>query len=552
MEQTPPRIKVLSSLEKVFCDLPLSEFSEMREFTVFKNQKLVFQVAARNEVIPDGRYTSTLLPVSFDGELAPYFTARQVISVPAAYPTHYNCYDDEYYLRGPGLYPDMIRPLHYHGAIPIPYGLTQTLWIAADLPTDVAAGDYKLTVKLGDWASAEVSVKVLAEELPPQKTIHTEWLYSDCIAEYYRVEPFSEEHWRLLESFIRTAVNNGVNMILTPLHTVALDTYVGGERLTTQLLDIEVDEKGKYTFGFDKLGRWIDMCERIGVQYYEIPHFFTQWGAKHAPKTVGVKDGKMQRLFGWETDSMGDDYKNYLGQLLPALVAYLKKKGVYNRTYFHVSDEPPLAILDHYCACKDLIAPHVDNDRIIDALSNYAFYEKGVLTRPIPSTEDVEVFVNNKVENLWTYYCGAGGQKDVSGRYLSMPLYRTRIIGVQMYNAGIIGFLHWGYNFYHNGLSHDAINPIMHTDADYFFPAGDSHIVYPGDDGTALESIRLNAMREAMEDIRTLQLCEVKIGREAVLKIIEEECGGPLTFRTRPGADFIPRLRDRIIKVITE
>ena len=138
----------------------------------------------------------------------------------------------------------------------------------------------------------------------------------------------SEKHWRMCEEYIRTAVRNGVNMILTPVFTPELDTYVGGERLTTQLVDITVEADGSYGFGFDKLGRWIDMCLGCGVEYFEIPHFFTQWGATAAPKFVARVGGRTKRIFGWETDSMGPEYGAFLAAFIPALVSYFKEKGV--------------------------------------------------------------------------------------------------------------------------------------------------------------------------------------------------------------------------------
>ncbi len=47
-------------------------------------------------------------------------------------------------------------------------------------------------------------------------------------------------------------VDNGINMILTPLFTPPLDTKVGGERPTVQLVDVNMDGD-KYTFNFDNL-----------------------------------------------------------------------------------------------------------------------------------------------------------------------------------------------------------------------------------------------------------------------------------------------------------
>ena len=52
---------------------------------------------------------------------------------------------------------------------------------------------------------------------------------------------FSEEHWEIIENYLHEYVKRGCNMILTPLFTPALDTAVGAERTTTQLLDVKVD-----------------------------------------------------------------------------------------------------------------------------------------------------------------------------------------------------------------------------------------------------------------------------------------------------------------------
>ena len=75
--------------------------------------------------------------------------------------------------------------------------------------------------------------------LPAQTLLHTEWFHADCLASYYGVAPLSEEHWRILENFIRAAgEEHGINMLLTPVFTPPLDTAVNGERLTVQLVDV--------------------------------------------------------------------------------------------------------------------------------------------------------------------------------------------------------------------------------------------------------------------------------------------------------------------------
>ena len=158
-------------------------------------------------------------------------------------------------------------------------------------------------------------------------------------------------------------------------------------------------------------------------------------------------------------------------------------------------------------------------------------------------------FIEHKVEGLWAYYCQTGAA--VSDRFFSMPLWRTRMLGVQLYYYGIEGFLHWGYNYYNNKYSYDVIDPFGNSSGEYFVASGDTYLVYPGNDGKAWGSLRLNALREAMEDIRALRLYESRFGREAAKALILEDTDGELTFTHYPEeAEYLPKLREKIYKAM--
>ena len=87
----------------------------------------------------------------------------------------------------------------------------------------------------------------------------------------------------------------------------------------------------------------------------------------------------------------------------------------------------------------------------------------------------------------------------------------------------------------------------MTTDADGAFPSGDSFIVYPGPDGLPLASLRLLVAQEAFNDLRALRLLETLSGRDAVLKLIDEDLIIPITFSNFPQNDeYIINLRDKV------
>lgn len=541
------QMKMVSSLEKCFYNDTIESKKEKTEFIMFKNERLSFQVMYRGQ---DNEYRmKRWCGIKLGGALAKYARARLVGNVLNMFPTYNTDVGGEFITKEPGAYPDMLRPFVYPDAVSLPDAQTHAIWIDVELPDGFEAGKYDISLSMysekGDehYATVTGNVTVINACLPKQKLIHTEWFYTDCIANYYHTKPFSEKHWNYIENFMRTATKNGINMVLTPLFTPELDSYVGGERLTTQLVDIELVGKDKYKFGFEKLNRWIDLALECGYEYFEMPHMFTQWGAKAAPKIIVKVNGRNKKYFGWKTDSMGEEYEAFLSQFIPAVIKVFKDRDLDKKLFFHVSDEPSDKVLEHYKKCKELIEKYVGSYPIIDALSHFDFYAQGVLKKPVPNTRNALEFYEAGVDGLWTYYCG-GGHSGVSDRSMSMPSRRTRILGVQLYKFNIEGFLHWGYNFYNSCHSRDVLDPYGYADGSYFTPSGDCFLVYPAPNGEAWESLRLNALREAVDDIRALELYEQKFGREAALELV-----GDMTFREYPTTDeYLINLRETIAK----
>ena len=351
----------------------------------------------------------------------------------------------------------------------------------------------------------------------------TQWLHCDCLADYYNVGVFSERHWEIIENFVRTAVANGINTLLTPVFTPPLDTAVGGERPTVQLVGVRVDG-GEYSFDYSRLDRWLDMCGRVGIKYFEISHLFTQWGAAHAPKIVAKVDGVEKRIFGWDTDATGPAYTRFLRTFIPDFLAHMKSRGLDRRCIFHISDEPRLEHLEQYAKSRAVVADLLDGYIVADALSNFEFWKHGLVSTPIPSNNHIEPFLEAKVPGLWTYYCCSQGV-DVSNRFFAMPGARTRAIGMQFYKYDIAGFLQWGYNFYFNQFSYDRVNPYLDSTAGYFVPSGDAYSVYPSHDGRALESMRIVQFYEALQDRRAMELCGQYYGKERVVAEMEAIVG---------------------------
>lgn len=534
---------ILSSLTKVFSDEKPSD-ENFSSFSMLKNERSSFQLAVCSSEDTDLSIDIT----GWNSEKVSMFIVREIPSdLPA-----YDDSDDYFIKKTPGMYPDLLEPVS--GNIALVGGKWYSIWFEL-YSSGVAAGLHTITVSAnddkGNTFSDSIHVEIIDAVLPEQSLICTFWFHCDCLATYYNVEVFSEEHWMIIENYVKNAVRHGVNFILTPLFTPPLDTMVGGERPTVQLVDVEKNGED-YQFGFDRLKRWIDMCDRCGVKYFEMSHLYTQWGALHAPKIVGKVNGHEKKLFGWKTWAGSKEYNQFLTHFAEALIKFIDENGIRDRCYFHVSDEPSLSNYPTYKKRSEVINRLFPGFKIIDALSDIKFYEKGVVKYPIPSNNSVDDFVG-KTNEFWTYYCCGQHREYVSNRFFAMPSARNRILGIQLYSYNATGFLQWGYNFWYSQFSKYPIDPYKVTDAGKAFPSGDAFVVYPGADGNPLNSLRLKVFYDAVQDFAAMKLLESIIGRTKVMEIIEDEADRPVTMKKYPhGNDFILKTRERINEAIKE
>ena len=536
----------LDSMAKVFYDEEPVESIEGECPSFFVNEVFSVQLGIKSTDESD----NDLVEIEVDGPLAPFTRLREVVSVPVRYAGKAR-HTGEYLRKAPGLFPDLLKDIK-DGKLRLISGYWQALHFTFDLrnagKTKLNFGKNNLIVTIkteGNEYKKEIELEVLRGELPRLSIYHTEWFHADCLADYYGVESLSERHWEIMANFIRHYGKSGMNTILVPTFTPPLDTEVGGERTTVQL--VEVHKNGSsYSFIFDKVKRFIDICLESGIEYFEMAHLFTQWGANAAPKVMAYTEGELKKIFGWETDSEGEEYTHFLSFYLPALIKKLDEWGLNGKVFFHLSDEPDENCIEKYSRLRKRIAPFLGDYPILDAVSRYSFVERGIVDRPVPGNNHLEPFLENKVKGLWTYYCCAQGDK-VPNRFMSMPSVRNRIMGVLIYYFDIKGFLHWGYNFYNSQYSIEHINPYAVTDAGGAFQAGDAFLVYPGRDGKPEDSLRMMALNEGFQDYRALVKYEEKVGREEVISLIERLFGGKLSMENYPASyKYIEDLRKTI------
>ena len=540
-------VKQISSLEKVRRgDAPKHPCTESR--LALPGERISYQLYLNAN-------DQTVMHLRVKSVLADWVRIYRVREVMMDRPVVVESPMEDYITHEPGLMPDVLIPLEESGMQIYLDKIPHTLWVKVDIPADTKPGNYPVELELAfvrpggepvETRCAKMDISVLDTVMPEQKLKYTRWLYLDCIATAHNVEIFSEQHWSLIEKYMQAAADVGINMLMVPVHTPPLDTEIGITRPCVQLVDIE-KIGDQYQFGFEKFHRYIALCKKYGIRYYEIAHMFFQWGAKNAPNIMVTENGETKYGFGWHTGSDTPEYQGFLRQYIPAIVEQLEAEGISENTYFHVSDEPFLKDEEAYRTAKNMLRPLIGDCKAFDTVSEYEFYERGLIECPVTIISRIHEFLEHDIPNQWVYYC-CGPVCVYPNIFMAMPSYRVRAVGFMMYKYGIEGFLHWGFNFYNTIRSVYPINPYLTSSSDGAFPSGDPFIVYPGRD-CVYPSIRGEVLYEAVQDMDICYALEKKIGKAAVVKIIDEMAGVPLRFDTYPkNSEFLLNLRQRLLE----
>ena len=233
----------VNSLEKVFPDE--APGGRLEKISMLRNERYSFQLAIFCEK------EETPVTITPPAELADCLHLYTVGLIPVHVDAKEKCEDDFLLREGkPGLYPDLLVPCDTQ--LTLRGKGWRSIWLEIEPKEPLAAGrrECAFSVVLPEGkATVSLTLAVVNALLPEQSLICTHWFYCDCLADQYQTPVFSKAHWQIIEKYIRFAVKHGINMILTPLFTPPLDTAVGKERPTVQLVGVTAKDY-QYTFDF--------------------------------------------------------------------------------------------------------------------------------------------------------------------------------------------------------------------------------------------------------------------------------------------------------------
>lgn len=467
------RVNVVSPLDKVFCDDDFSPVTRtnLEVYTArneYESAQIVVETPWRSVAIEQIQISD------FKGPGAAVIPASAAKWERVAY-IQTTVAPPYYTERGLGSYPDPLMPAGPFTSDPqsrVP------LWITFKTPGECPPGDYTgtITIRPRDHAATIIPVHLTVWDFALTDETHLRtltWLNEGGLTQWYGLDETPEGKRRQAE-----ALQNYQDCLLE--HRLG----PGGEAAD----HLSVGEDGK--FDFTTVDSTLERLINRGMNAFIMGTAPNLARAKQAHYTP--------------------EFTQQFTHMLRAYSAHLREKGWLNKAYVYVYDEAPKSAWPEVKAIDQAIHAAVPEARVLQCLNE----PEGV--RELTGFADVfDVYVaqyhksgvaqsQQQGVEVWLAVCAY--PVDRPNFFIEYPLLDLRVIPwiCSKYHAG--GFEYWSATSWGiNGRNKGARWPSVPWVANAFGRYnGDGYLLYPGADLKPYSSMRMEALRDGLEDYEYL------------------------------------------------
>lgn len=369
----------------------------------------------------------------------------------------------------------------------------QAVWFVAHVAPDATAGviSQTITLKLDGKVIASYPVKVSVRDAQlldraARPFVLDLWWHPDAIADWYGVEPWSEEHFALMKPYLAElaeAQQDVVNVAIVhdPWYLPDSDHPQTASHYNST---VEWRWDGqRYSFDFDVFDRMVSAHAEAGIT--GPIHAFSIKGFRQDRLTY-YDDTQGGKLVSKTIALGGDEYRAAWSAFLAAFEQHLKDKGWFERASLFV-DEPRT---EQMSAIESLInddAPDWAGKLALAANSvneankaDFVAFNYDFLSQ-VPADLVAKRKEEGKASLFYTYY-----SPQRPNVITASPLQSGRMLGWIVQKRNLDGFLRWTFNSWPTDV---------YANSTFLYHQGDEYLIYPGGRAGAPEAGPVSSMR---------------------------------------------------------
>lgn len=418
-------------------------------------------------------------------------------------------------VKGAGGHPSfgpMPDPLLEGDRLDVEANQTQPVWLTFNVARDVPPGKYrgKATILADGKKRAVVPLELNVDAFvlpdPEDYAFYLDfWQHPTQVAVQLGLERWSEDHWRILEVYLRELARAGQKVITT---TIIEEPWGGQTHVHYDSLVVWKGDGREFTWDYTRFDRYVQLCMKVGIRRAISAYSLVLGPGGRRDCVVAYQDGKTgeRNLL---TMEVGDEtYRSVWTAFLLDFKKHLAAKGWLEITQI-AFDEKPADIMETAMGLVRQVAPELK----IELAGNYhAEIDQGIHDYCVfyPGTRPEIARARRARGQVTTFYtcCGPAFPNTFS----FSPLTEPRLLPWHAAAIGSDGYLRWAWNSWPK-------DPMTSPDFGSW-PSGDTFVVYPGKWGP-LSTLRWEAFKAGVQDFELVTAARKKLAIEANAELQE-------------------------------
>ena len=405
--------------------------------------------------------------------------------------------------------------------------------IKIQIEKDLIVKNHKLNFKIsinGKEYNLKLKINIyntLIPNLDSSNFFYTNWFNLSKMEEYHNLDRWSTEWYSMLDKYAKIMASGRQNCVKIP-----------GELINLKNGEIFLDE--------EKMISFVNVFLKYGFKYFESPHLLGRgknddWGN---PELI-----TKLRNVGYYTE----EGKNEIEIITKKIKNITEKYNLTTQWLQHIADEPTSVNAKCYSDVSMQIKKIYPKIKIMEATNTRESLGNAIdiwcpIINDFQENEDFFRSREKLGEKVLVYTCLVPGGKWLN-RTLDMEKIRQVYFGWGGSKYNTMGYLHWGLNQYKADPFNQSVikHPSPVAGPNNFLPAGDTHVIYPGEEGP-LSSLRFEAHRIGCEDYELLEMLK-KIDFDFHKKIIDKIFTNYTSYST--SLKKYKRIKKRLLKTVS-